>query len=362
MRICFLAPADNYHTQKWCGWFVAQGHEVYVISLIKAEIKDVKVITFETGVNAENSDFKKIKYLFSTKKIKEELLKINPNVISVHYATSYGTIAALAGIKDYFLSVWGADVYDFPQKSVLHKIMLKYSLSKAKYILSTSQAMAEETKKYTDKEVFVTPFGVDMKLFNPNKREGEKEYFVVGTIKSLTPKYGIDYLLKAIAIIKEKHSEIPIQLRIAGKGSHEKEYKQLAKSLGIDDCVTWLGFIEQRQVAIEWANMDVAVIPSTVDSESFGVSAVEAEACGVPVIISDIPGLKEATLAGKSSIVIRRKDEIEIADAIVRLYKNPEIRKNMGIIGRKYVQNEFSIEKCFNRIEKMFLDFVNQNG
>lgn len=360
MKICFLAPADNYHTKKWCNWFVLKGHKVFVISFIEGRIEGAEVITFKTGASATSNDFKKIQYLSAAKKIKKKILEINPDIVSVHYATSYGTVAALAGIKNYSLSVWGADVYDFPQKSIFHKIMLKYSLKKATYILSTSKAMAEETKKYTDKEVFVTPFGVDMTMFNPDKKNRHNEQFVVGTIKALTPKYGIDYLLKAVAIIKEDYSEIPIRLRIAGKGYCEDEYKMLAKSLGIDDSVDWLGFIGQEKVAYEWANMDVAVIPSTMDSESFGVSAVEAEACGVPVVISDIPGLKEATLPGKSSIVVKRKDENEIANAIVNMYKNPKLRKEMGKVGRNYVQDSFSIEKCFEYIETLFLKFADE--
>ena len=98
-------------------------------------------------------------------------------------------------------------------------------------------------------------------------------------------------MIKAVAIIKKTRPEIPIKLRIAGKGEKEEEYKQLAVKLGIADVTTWLGFISQEEAAREWANMDVAVIASTLESESFGGSAVEAEACGTAVIISDIPGL-----------------------------------------------------------------------
>ena len=76
----------------------------------------------------------------------------------------------------------------------------------------------------------------------------------------------------------------------------------------IDSIVKWLGFISQEDAAKEWANMDIGIIPSVSDSESFGVSAVECQACGVPVIISDIPGLEESTCPGKSSLVVPRGD------------------------------------------------------
>lgn len=350
MRICFLAPANNYHTKKWCKWFTEQGHEVHVISFIDSAIPNVTVHYINTGADAEASDTSKLKYLTKTKEVKKTVDAINPDVINVHYATSYGTVAALSGLKKYVLSVWGSDVYDFPKKSPLHKALLKFSLARATYLFSTSQAMADETHKYTKKKIEITPFGVDMELFNPDKRTRETDnYFVVGTVKALTPKYGIDYLLKAVAIIKNEYPEIPIRLRVVGKGEQERQYKDFAKDLGIDQITTWLGFISQENAAKEWANMDLAVIPSTLESESFGVFAVEAEACGTPVIVSDIPGLMEATLPGVTSVVVPRKNEEALVDAIVELYKASDKRLSMGIEGRKFVCSTYELNKCFDK-------------
>lgn len=223
--------------------------------------------------------------------------------------------------------------------------------------------MAEETQKYTKKKIDITPFGVDTELFSPNKRSRDLSDgdFVVGTVKALTPKYGIEYLLKAVAIIKNECPQIPIKLRIAGKGSHEEEYKKIALSLGIDNITTWLGFIPQEQAAKEWANMDVGIIASTLDSESFGVSAVEAQACGAPVIISDIPGLMEATLPEKTSLVVPRKDERALAEVIIRLYSNSKMRDKMGTEGRKYALEHYELNKCFEKISKLLILAANQN-
>lgn len=355
MKICFIAPAGNYHTVKWCKWFNSRGHEIHVISFTYSAIDGVAVHSLNADIDVHSSDFSKLKYLKYARKVKQVVNKIKPDIINVHYATSYGTVAALSGLKDYVLSVWGSDIYDFPNKSVLHKAMLKFSLSRAKYIFSTSKAMAEETHKYTKKKIEITPFGVDMNLFSPNKRTRNRldKDFIVGTIKALTPKYGIEYLLKAVSVIKSSYPQIPIKLRIAGKGSHEDEYKQLAKDLGINDITTWLGFIPQEQAAEEWANMDVGIVASTLDSESFGVSAVEAQACGTPVIISDVPGLMEATYPEQTSIVVKRRDEKALADAIVKLYDESSLRIKMGENGRRFVKEQYEIDHCFEKIYKL---------
>lgn len=363
MKILFLAPANNYHTQKWCSYFVSRGYEVHVISFFPGTIEGVTVHFLDCGVDWQQPDRKKLKYLLKTPKIRRIVAGIEPDIISVHYATSYGTAAGIAGLKNYALSVWGGDVYTFPHKSPVHRMLLQYSLDHAACLLSTSAAMAREVGKYTDKKFYVTPFGVKTDLFSPEKRtrEPDDEQFVIGTVKALKPKYGIDVLLHAAHLVKQQHPEIPVRLRIAGEGPCETEYRHLAETLGISPITDWLGFISQEEAAKEWANMDVAVVPSVTDSESFGVSAVEAEACEIPVIISDVPGLMEATQPGVTSIVVTRKSAQALADAIVLLYQNPDIRTRMGKAGRKLVMEKFDYTLCFRNIEKIFLELA-ENG
>lgn len=353
MRICFIGPANSSHIEKWCDWFSSRGHEIHVISFTPGNLPNASIHLIDLGVDAKGSDAGKLKYLLTGRKIKSLVESIHPDIVNVHYASSYGVAAALSGVKNYVLSIWGSDIYEFPNKSPLHKALLKYSLKRADCLFSTSKAMAIEAGKYTGKGFEITPFGVDMDMFDPARRSRkDNDVFIVGTVKSLSDIYGIRYILEAVAAIK-KEGEIPVRLRIAGKGPQEDEYRKLADSLGISDITTWLGFISQPEAAVEWANMDLAIIPS--ESESFGVSAVEAQSCGTAVIISDIPGLMEATDPGVSSKVVPGKDPKAIADAIKDLYRDPETRKKMGIEGRKYVRANYEIDRCFQNIEELYL-------
>lgn len=357
MKICFLAPANSAHTKKWCRYFVSRGHEVHVVSFCEEQIDGVQVHWVPTGASTEGNDMQKLLYLTKAGQVKKLVRQIDPDVINVHYATSYGTVAALAGFQNYALSVWGSDIYVFPRKSPMHRLLLQFSLSRAKYLLSTSRAMAQEASQYTTKTFQITPFGVDLDLFTPQKRcRQEDGQFVVGTIKALTPTYGIDLLLQAVAMVREKEPQIPIRLKIAGKGSHEQEYRALAAQLKLDDITTWLGFIPQEQVAVQWANMDLAVVFS--NHESFGVSAVEAQACGCPVITSDVPGLLESTDPGNSSLAVPCGDVQALAQAIVELYHDPQRRARMGKAGRDYVTEAFELGRCFEKVESLFETFA----
>ena len=365
MRICFLAEANSAHIEKWCRYFLSEGHEVHVISFTQGEIPGARIHWIDLGLDGSEGDMAKLKYLGQSRKVRKLVNEISPDIVNVHYATSYGAVAALSGLKDYVLSVWGSDIYDFPGKSPAHLALLKYSLNHAGIIFSTSRAMARETRLYTKKEIRITPFGVDTSFFTPKRRKRLPEFvdgrFMIGTVKKLEPKYGIDVLLRAAAIFRRKRPDVNLRLMIAGTGTHEEEYKKLAEELGLSERVTWTGFLSQDEAADLWASLDVAVVPSVLDSESFGVSAVEAEASGVPVITSDVPGLMEATRPGYTALTVKRQDPEALAEALIQMYDDPVLRGRLGQNGRKYVQKRYEYKDCFQRIEAYLKEWADRH-
>lgn len=362
MIICYLADVNSAHTRKWCNYFTSSGHDVHVISFWPGANEQATVHVFSGQVSPHGSSLSKLRYLVQGPELRRILKSINPDIIHAHYASSYGAACALAGIDRYFLSVWGSDVYDFPRSSPVHRALIKKSLSSASRLLSTSNAMAVEASRYTDGEFAVTPFGVDLDVFSSKHRSRslDDHRFVVGTVKTLAPKYGISDIIRACGEVCAKRPDIPLELRLSGSGPQEIELKELARTLGLAERTTWPGFISQEEAAREWANMDLAVIPSVLDSESFGVAAVEAQACETPVIITDVPGLMESTLPGVSSVVVRRHAHTEIAEAIIALYDDPARRAAMGSAGLDYVGEHYEYHACFRRVEDLYRHFLDE--
>lgn len=356
MKICYLSDANSIHTKKWCNFFVSKGYEVHVISLNYGEIKGVTIHSCNMELNKIRNGnlLNKISYLTNIKKIKKFIKEIKPDILHAHYATSYGLLGALSGFKPYVLSVWGSDVYDFPKGSAIKKKILEYNLSKADLLLSTSKVMAEETRKYTDKNIEITPFGVDINLFKPSldKFRKDKEKVIVGTVKTLEPKYGIEYLIRAFSIVRKNHENL--YLEIAGEGSQKKYLLDLCDELKITPYVKFLGFLDQSTVVEAFNRFDIAVFPSILDSESFGVAAVEAQACGTPVIVSNVGGLPEATSPNVSSLVVEKKDVNGIATAMEGLVSNIDLRIKMGINGREFVVQNYNVEDNFNKVHKIY--------
>lgn len=363
MKICYLAPANNPHTIKWCKYFKLKGHDIHLISFVPGEIEGIHIhnIVFEKGIENKNY-FSKLKYLLQINKIKKIIKDIEPDIIHAHYATSYGIIGALSNSHPYVLSVWGSDVYDFPQISPIHKQFIKFNLKKADYILSTSKDMKKETEKYTDKSIEVTPFGVDIYKFKPLPGLKDHKQFVIGTVKTLKPKYGIEYLIKAFKILKDKFPQENLKLKIAGKGEQEEELKNLCEDLQIQQDVEFLGFLSEDEVIGTFNTFDVAVFPSVLDSESFGVAAVEAQACGLPVIISNVGGLPEATSPNNTSLVVEKKNEKELAKALEKIMVDENLRQTLSTNARDFVLKNYNIEDNFRKVELLYERIVKTNN
>ena len=202
--------------------------------------------------------------------------------------------------------------------------------------------------KRQNKEIKVTPFGVDINKFYPNKVESDE--IIIGTIKTLEEKYGVQYLVKAFKQVKEENKDLDIKLRIGGKGSQEDYLKNLCRELNIENDVTFLGFVKPDDVIKEFQRFDISVFPSTLDSESFGVAAVESEACGTPVIVSNVGGLMESTKPNETSLVVEKKSVEDLAEKLNILVRDKDLRIKMGKAARKFVEDNYSLEKNFEYI------------
>ncbi|MEG1410453.1 MAG: glycosyltransferase family 4 protein [Terrisporobacter sp.] len=359
--ICYLADASNPHTIKWCNYFKERGFDIHVISLNEGSIDGVTVYNFNFDVKElkNESPFKKMKYITVLSSIKKIIKEIKPDILHAHYASSYGMLGSLLNYHPYVISVWGTDIYDFPNGGFIQNKIIKHNLKKADYIFSTSKDMARETSKYTDKHIYITPFGIDMDVFKPiENKENKDDTFVIGTIKTLEKKYGIEYLIKAFKDVKDDNSEKKIVLKIGGSGSQMDNLMNLTKELNLQSDIKFLGRIPLDKVSDTFNTFDVAVFPSL--RESFGVAALEAQSCEVPVIVSNVGGHPEVVENNQTGIIIPSENTTELKDAIIKIIENEETRIKMGKNGRKFVEKNYEVNLNFNEIEQIYLSILNK--
>lgn len=359
-KVFFISAANSIHTVKWVN-ALSEKFEIHLI-YCKNHKPDLDIIS-ENVIKHELFFNAPLGYYLNAIQLKKMYKKINPDIVNVHFASGYGTLARIANLDNILLSVWGSDVYDFPNKSILNKKILRKNVLYAKYIASTSNVMAEELKRQIPdlkKDIFITPFGVDTnKFFNWNLPRKD-DNINLGTVKSLEEKYGVKYAILAVNKLKKdltkdgkKQLADKVKYYIYGDGSQKEELLKLVKAEKLERDVLLMGKIPNEKVSSALNMMDIFVAPSIVN-ESFGVAVVEAMACEIPIVATDVDGFKEVMINNHTGYIVKRKDINAISLALNKLIENVETRKNMGKNGRKRVVENYDWNKNVEYMKKVY--------
>lgn len=385
-KLTLLANAASSHTQKWALDLAKRGWQIDVFSFLPAEIPGVTVHHIPKLLGG------KADAILRSRWVRKRLAEIQPDIVHAHYATSFGLLGALSGCHPLVISAWGSDIFSFPRSSVLHRSLLHWILKNADQLCSTSQVMAQEMLLYTNnlqKEIAVIPFGVDVDRFTPPVKKAvnlgledgesastvllnteldntelgnsvsglESEQVIYGVAKHLHSVYGLDILIQAFALVHSRHPG-KVRLRIAGDGPEKEKLMQLTREYQAEEAVEWVGHLPNTEVADFYRSLDVVVVPSR--KESFGVTAVEGAACGRPVIGSNIEGLPEVILDGKTGILAPPENPQKLAEAMELLLLDSKQREQMGEAGRRFVLEKYDWQKNVSQMEAVYLSLLNR--
>lgn len=185
----------------------------------------------------------------------------------------------------------------------------------------------------------VTP-GVDLDVFYPGSRPMARtalglalDETIVLFVGRVQPHKAPDVLIKAAAALQGMHLTSKLRVVVCGGASGGTEYgpaalQELARTLGIADRVTFLAPKAAADLALLYRAADLVVVPSY--SESFGLVALEAQACGTPVVAAAVGGLRTAVADGESGVLVHGHDAQTWAQAISRLLQRPDVLTSMG--------------------------------
>lgn len=344
MKILLLSDLNSIHTKKWVKAISLEGIELFVFGLTPAKdefyenLSNVQIGSAHQENLRSRSLFSKLSYLKQVKKIKEFYRSFQPDLVHAHYASSYGLLGSYLKHKPYLISMWGTDIFEFPKQSILNRMLLRRNLKKADFLFSTSHSMAKEAKLYTNKDIKIVPFGVDVSLFSPRASQLKNE-FVIGIVKTLELNYGINFLIEAFSIVHNKFPERNIKLVIAGSGRQEEALKNQVTSLKLSNKVEFRGYIPNSEVPACFNEMDVAVISSL--EESFGVAAVEAGACGIPVVATAVGGLPEVVIDGHTGLICEPANPKDLSIKLTTLLLDDQLRKTLGKNARTHVLENY---------------------
>lgn len=254
----------------------------------------------------------------------------------------------------------GTDIIGI-QKGDRYKKEAEQVVERARKIIAVSKENCENVKlNFPKAEPVIIHAGYDPKIFNIqeyNKKEilskygiEYKEQKIVLFAGRLSYLKGVDVLLKATKIY-EKENIITI---IAGNGALRKELKALAKELQLKN-VYFIGHKSQRTLKKLYNIADVFAMPSR--QEAFGLVAIEALACGTPVVCSETGGMKDY-ITKKVGKLIKIEDEKELADALMYVVNNLHKYNKEDL--SNYVKENFAQEKTMNKLLEIYNEVLHK--
>jgi len=191
-------------------------------------------------------------------------------------------------------------------------------------IQAISNALAKRAQKFGAKNVEVVPNGIDLNLFSQDLKI-KKEKFRIICVSHLKKIKGLGYLIEAMPEILAKFPQA--KLILIGEGPERKKLEFQIARLGLQDRVELKGKLTNQAIPEELQKAEVFVLPSL--SEGLGISILEAQACGVPVIASKVGGILDIIEDRKTGILIEPKNPRQIAQAIIKIFSQPEFAQKL---------------------------------
>ncbi|HTP13259.1 MAG TPA: glycosyltransferase family 4 protein [Bacteroidota bacterium] len=176
---------------------------------------------------------------------------------------------------------------------------------------------------------------------------------MIGYLGRIKKYKSVDHLLKAFNIIRSQVKDA--KLVIIGDGDGLPELKKLAQTLGIADAVTFTGFVPLDEKVRLINQMHVVV--NTSAKEGWGLTVTEANVCGVPVVASDVPGLRDAVKDGETGLLYKYGNIEQLADLVLRLLHDEPLRQRLAAEAKKYAAT-FNWDDCADRMLKLLEETV----
>lgn len=212
----------------------------------------------------------------------------------------------------------------------------------------------------------IIPCGTDIsnfKVIPPREAKTQLNFDpqekIVLYVGRFDPRKGIATLVKACAQLKQRNAVDKLRLVIVGgsdpkrsDGTERHRIEQIIQHLGLADCTTFAGQVGHDQLPLYYAAADVCVVPSHY--EPFGLVAIEAMACGAPVIASDVGGLKFTVVPEKTGLLVPPKDEAAFAQAIARVLNNGEWAAQLRQNATKRVHENFSWQGVAGQLSHLY--------
>ncbi len=287
------------------------------------------------------------------RRLTEFLRTERPQIVHTHLfgGDTWGRIAAFrAGVPHVISTEHNMNL----DEGFVKRIVKRRLARRTERIIAVSDAVRAQSirvARIPPGNIIVIPNGVDLGRFRPIERPS-RDLLHVMSVGRLVPQKGHDVLVDAFAVLRDTLPRA--RLSIVGDGPLRPHLEDQIRAYHLADRVQLMGF--RRDLPELYARADIAVFPSRW--EGLGLAAIEASACGLPVIASAVGGLQEAILDQETGLLIPPEEPKLLAEAIVELARDRARRVLMGHAGRRRVERHFDIRRVVQRYEALYEELL----
>jgi glycosyltransferase involved in cell wall biosynthesis len=276
--------------------------------------------------------------------------EIRPDIVHAGPIQTCGLVATLAGAQPRLIMSWGFDLMQDVDRNAWWRWATRFVLRRAAYFTSDCQATRDRAVAcgMDPQRTIVFPWGVDLEYFQPVAGDtGTRAYgFTLFCNRSWEPRYGVDVLARAFVKVARQREDV--SLLMLGGGSQAAAIRKIFENGGVSDRVTFAGQVSQTDLPRHYHMADLYISPSHVDGSS--VSLMEALACGLPCLVSDIPANKEWVTDGVNGRLFPDGNVEALAAAILRALDGRGDLAGIGRAARSTAEEKADWKKNFQKL------------
>lgn len=360
-------------------FFAGRGHEMHLISFAEVPRERVEELSgFGIKYHGATGNFH-LKRFWRTFRdlrfVKRVLREEKIDILHSQFLAQNIWFGALSGFHPHVITAIGGDVVGAdwrPSGSRQERLLTPFALKRADLVTAWGPALASRLRPFVRNglEIEITHGGVDLKMFSPGPKPSElrkrlnipETGKVVFSPRLIRPLYNIDTIAHAAALACEQMPEtyfimaFPAHILDAG---YAERVKAIFENNAAGEKVRFVPTIRHEEMADYFRLADVSV--SIPDTDGLGLAILESMACGTPTVIGDLADYdREYFEHEKTTLMANVKDPRTVADAIVRLLSDTELRKRITVEARRRVEETAGYEYQMTKMEKIYKRLVNK--
>ena len=346
-RILYVADAASIHTRRWAEHYRDRGWDVQIASFRDAVIPGVQVHKLSTG------GLGRAGYFLAIPVLQHIVRYLRPDVVHAHYLTSYGFLAAWAGLRPLVVTAWGSDALIAPKKSRLMRYFASYAVKNADVVTTLANHMNASVSDLGVplEQITSTPFGVDAQFFRlPSPENLERQPLRLICTRNFDFVYDVGTLVRALAQVIDSGRLLVVDL--IGDGPLRDSLVALVREMKLESHINFHGHVDHKALAGLLAGSDIFVTPALSDGNN--VSLNEAMACGCFPIASNIPANAQWITDGLNGYLYPAGDVTRLVDAIEMAMEKKELRLSARSLNRTIVETKVDWRICVKRMDDIY--------